>query len=155
RSAVFQADFVNVLIPMIKVKNQDRTPCAAGIDAIRSILECRLDVAAMIEQDALELAISKTGGVLRHLFEALTHAAFVASQAIRKDPASRPGERIIKSDVRYGLNRVKATLLTRLGTLGLPDEFKDVTVKDLNDRIKRLVGQSQRVPQDLVNLLLL
>ena len=69
--------------------------------------------------------------------------------------AHASAESIEQARVRYGLNRVKTTLVTRLSTLGLPDEFKEVTVKDLNQRIKKLVGQSHRVPPDLVNLLLI
>src|SRR5207248_482289 len=63
QSSVLQADFSTVLIPMIKVTSQDGSPCEPGIEAIRRILECRMDVAALMEEDALQLAINKTGGV--------------------------------------------------------------------------------------------
>ncbi|MCL1808679.1 MAG: hypothetical protein FWG42_02805 [Clostridiales bacterium] len=55
------------LLPMIKVSNIDMSENADGINAIREIVKLRADL-KLFDSDALNLLISKTGGVLRHLF---------------------------------------------------------------------------------------
>jgi hypothetical protein len=55
------------LLPMIKVSNIDMSENADGINAIREIVNLRADL-KLFDSDALNLLISKTGGVLRHLF---------------------------------------------------------------------------------------
>ena len=116
---------------------------------ITEILDQRVDLAQCIDTDALELAIAKTGGVLRHLFTVLQQATTAASQSAVQS------ERIAKAHVRYGLNRLKGDLLRRIGVMGLPEDFEGITTAQLYERLDELTGQPQRVTSDRINLLLL
>ena len=146
--------FKTVTIPMIKVEGKNGKKDALGWRTIESILTHRIDMeAGLIEQDAIHLAIEKTGGVLRHLFEALHYAAMASGQAARD--GRRQSEEINKDDVRYGLNRVRGNLIRKIGTVGLPEEFREITTDHLYERLLELRGRAERVRSDDVNLLLL
>lgn len=153
RAVVLEPHFVVETLPMIKVEEQNGKPYKAGQKVIENILGQRVDLEASIDRRALKLGITKTGGVLRHLFLVLQQAATSAGQAIRR--GKRENERITEADVRYGLNRLKSDLLRRIGVMGLPKEFEGISTEDLYERLKELVGKPQRVASDKVNLLLL
>ena len=78
RSVILESHFENVTMPMIKIEDQEAKRYKPGWDAIRAILAQRIDLEACIDDEAIELAVSKTGGVLRHLFETLRTAARAA-----------------------------------------------------------------------------
>lgn len=156
RAATLASTFPVVTLPMIKVLEKDGKNIAEeGKRAIRSILAWRLEVAELLDEKALDQAIRLTGGVLRHLFEVLVHAAFVASQAVEHGDRPRDAARIIPQDIRYGLNRLKSALLARLGTVGLPQEYHDVTTEAIFARLRELAGKAERIAPDKINLLLM
>ncbi len=154
RSTVLDPLFKKITIPMIKTDEQNGEPCDKGLQALKEILDKRMDL-SLIEKDALDLAIQKTGGVLRHLFDALTTAASTASQAVRRGIRSR--EVIVEGDVRYGLDQLRSELVRRIGVLGLPEEYRDVsvTVEAMYDRLRELNKRPRRLESDPVSLLLL
>lgn len=136
-------------LPNVKVTDQAGAAHAAGVDVLRAIVGKRLSL-ALIDDDALRLAIQMSGGILRHLFEALTYASFLA-----RDQKGAAGP-ISREHVRYGLNRVKSTLLSRISTVGLPEEYaKLVTDADLQAAVEGLVGTAAWQPSTAVNLLLI
>ncbi len=152
RSAFLESHFEKVTIPMIKVEDHNGKRYEPGWSAIRDILAHRIDLATCIDDDAIDLAIIKTGGVLRHLFETLRTAAQAAGQAYRR--GRRKEQRIILSDVRYGLGQVKTKLINRIGVMGLPAEFKGIKTADLFERLKELKSP-QRARSNRINLLLM
>lgn len=146
--------FSTVTIPMIKVFEQDGNECGTGREVIRDILSQRFDLDRLIETDALDLAIKKTGGVLRHLFDALAFASMAAGQSSEQE-GGRKEKKIDKQAVRYGLNRVKNTLIQQISTTGLPEEYKDIETTGLYDRLKKLAGEPHRLDSDSVTQVLL
>jgi Cdc6-like AAA superfamily ATPase len=153
RAAVLDSHFEIVTMPMIKVEDQEGRRYEPGWEAIRKILAHRIDLAACIDEDAIDLAIDKTAGVLRHLFQTLRHAARAAGQDFQR--GHRAEERIILSDVRYGLDRVKSdVILRRIGVMGLPEEFSKIETEHLYQRLKDFKSP-QRVKSDRINLLLM
>jgi hypothetical protein len=95
-TAVFDHDFS---LPMIKVfePNWDR---ANGFDIVKDIVHRRVAKSA-IDEDALDLLIIKTAGVLRHVFEVLQTASSMTT--LRAPP-------IQKKHIEYGLGRLKGNM---------------------------------------------
>lgn len=155
RASQLRSFFEIITLPMIKLVEPDGSKVDAGWKALREILDERLALDDLVDEDAIELAIEKTGGVLRHLFETLELANNVARQAVRR--GRREEERIIQADVRYGLNRLKSELLRQIGVMGLPEEFAGVTTEQLYGRLRELHERQKpgRVASDQINLLLL
>lgn len=153
RATELELHFQHVVFPMIKVTERDGVACTPGRSVIREILERRLDVERLVVPEALDLAVDKTGGVLRHLFDVLIDAAFVARQAAERH--KRTVARISSEDVRWGLDQLKDQLLKRIGTAGLPAAYRQVETQDLVARIVGLAGKCERVASDEVNLLLM
>jgi hypothetical protein len=152
RATILKSHFKIMTVPMIKTEDLSGDRYDEGWKVIEEILAQRVDLEACIDSDALDLAIRKTGGVLRHLFEVLHHAATVAGQAVKRK--RREEERILRADVRYGLDQLKTDLLRRIGVMGLPKEFDDLKTSDLYDRLRKL-KVPRRVEADRVNLLLM
>ncbi len=77
-----------------------------------------------------------------------------AQEAIKK---GRSKKCIIKEDVRYGLNRVKAKLVRLIGDVGLPKDYEkcDITVEKMMARLKDIEKSPRKVESDPINLLLL
>lgn len=153
QAVALDQDFKQVTFPMIKTRDPDGERFAPGWETIRAILDQRIDPSAdLVEEDALNEAIERTGGVLRHLFEALQNAAEAAEEAFEE--GRRDTARIEGDDVRWGLNQVKNRLLQRIG-VGMVGEIGGITTRDLYDRLRLLSGKSQQVGSELVNLLLM
>ncbi|MEM9460147.1 MAG: hypothetical protein AAGF11_38580 [Myxococcota bacterium] len=150
-AAVISGHFDTLSIPMLKIIEPDGRPSEEGRRLIRDILARRIELDALIEPTALHLAIEKTGGILRHLFNVLIKASLVASNATPAHPT------ITTRDVRYGLDRLKSDLLQRLSSLGLPGALGQVKVEQLNERLRALSqpGLRRRADVDPVNLVLL
>ncbi len=91
-----------VSLPMIKVTGPDGAR-AAGFEITREIITKRLGVDALNEE-AMNLLIEKTGGVLQHAFEAIIGATLMRN-------ASVP---LQMEHIRYSLNRKKADLRTEI-----------------------------------------
>jgi hypothetical protein len=49
-------------LPMIKVKNQDQSPYEKGFNALKEIVEKRMDLALFESPELLKLLIEKSGG---------------------------------------------------------------------------------------------
>ena len=131
RMSALDPRFEPTTLPMIKVRDHDFAPDKTGIQIVRDILSRRMKL-DLIEETALDLAIDKSGGVPRDLFEVMITAATVARQAA----GARGKERILKEDVRYGLNRRKSQLLAGISVDGLPEHYKSITVEELYRRLK-------------------
>ncbi|MCP4593976.1 MAG: hypothetical protein GY842_24860, partial [bacterium] len=153
RAVVLESRFKVVTLPMIKVCDRKGERDQEGWKTICSILDQRIDYRAQISDEALDLAISKTGGVLRHLFVSLQQAAASTIQAVNR--GLRGEQRIEVADVRYGLNRLRSDLLRRIGVIGLPPEFAGITTEQLYQRLQDLASKRQRAVSDRINLLLL
>jgi len=158
RSVQLEALFDKITLPMIKVTNrEDGTQNDEGRAIIRDILEKRMDTTRLIdggaEGEALTLAIEKTGGVLRHLFDVLITAAEAAETAVGRK--KREAKKITEDDIRYGLDQLKTDLVRRLGVIGLPEEYKDITTQALRERLKNLAQNPRKLDSDSINLLLL
>lgn len=152
RASILDSHFERVTMPMIKIMEPGGQRYERGWVAIRKILAQRVELESCIDDDALELAVEKTGGVLRHLFQTLRTAALAAGQDFKR--GHRDVERINQADVRYGLDRMKSNLIDRIGVMGLPDEFDGIETADLYERLK-VFRKSQRAPSNRVNLLLM
>ncbi len=64
----------NLSLPMIKVNDRDGKPCESGRAVLRQIVRKRVKP-TVLPDDALELLIERTGGVLRDIFDAIQTAA--------------------------------------------------------------------------------
>ena len=154
RAANMSGHFQRVIIPMIKVRDRDGERCPEGWRAVRDILERRLDVDRLIHPEALDDAIDKTGGVLRHLFDVLTIATRATTHALARNP-ERGDHRVNREEVRYGLDRVKNELVVRKSDIGIPEEYSDVRAADLDRRVRELRGKTTTASPDRVSLFLL
>jgi hypothetical protein len=140
-------------LPMIKVRNVDYSRDEVGFATMREILGRRMDL-SLISDDALDLAIDLTGGVPRDLFDVMISAASVARQAFAS--GARDTEKIEREDVRYGLNRRKARLLTSISVEGLPEVYRTITVDQLFARLREYgTGAHKNPPSDPTNLALM
>jgi hypothetical protein len=115
-------------LTMIKIIEADSNERAPGFEVVRRIVRRRIPQ-ALLPDDALELAIEKTGGVLRHLFEVIHTAANMTNFTSETDPLTI--ERI-----RYGLNK-KIIEFSR--EIAVPYDgvanHPDLTVSQLYDRL--------------------
>ncbi len=73
------------LLSMIKVKERTGIDCQTGIDVIRRIMGERVDLGLFVPE-ALDLAIRKSGGSLRHVFQ-IVHDAVL--DALMRDRNAR------------------------------------------------------------------
>lgn len=144
--------FQSVTMPMIKITNQEGGPEERGIRVIRKILAQRIhDLDQTLEPAAVKLAIEKTGGVLRHLFDALTTATMTAEYTKAADSDGLP---ITEAHVRYGLDDLKKGLLNRISAAFLSEEFGDITTDQLFERLYDF-RDAKRAESDPINLVLL
>jgi hypothetical protein len=74
RFALIKDSYELHTLPMIKVRNIDRSRNHEGIEAIRKIVGLRANLQLM-DQDALSVLIEKTGGSLRDLFRSIISSA--------------------------------------------------------------------------------
>ena len=93
------------ILPMIKVRNIDRTENEDGIAAIHDIIELRAN-SNLFEEMALKKLIMQTGGELRGLFECIIASARRANR--------RGAERIEMEDADRALSGMKSDLTRRI-----------------------------------------
>jgi len=140
----FSAD---IALPMIKTMHMDGTERAAGFEIVKEILYRRIDP-SVIEEDAIDLLIEKTGGVLQHAFEVL-HTAATLSNA--KVP-------LVKENIEYGLQRKRNEFWSEIA---LPTPAPDgITEDDLYDRLQeyarnQLDGKKNQPVTNTINQILL
>ncbi len=65
---------LDLALPMIKVRDQKRVRVEAGHKTLAKLVRKRVN-SKVLDNEALELLIDSTGGVLRHLFEAIQVSA--------------------------------------------------------------------------------
>lgn len=95
---ILDGRFSIVTLPMIKICEMDGGVYGEGRERLRRIVWSRIEK-DILEEDLLNEAIGKTGGVIRDLFKTLDIAA--SSALVKKM------DRIEEGQLKYGLNRVK------------------------------------------------
>ncbi len=92
----FRPHFEEVFaLPMIKVNQPGRDAPTPGFDIVKRIVWERVDE-SLIRDDALDLLVEKTGGVLQHVFQVLDVAATISE-------AQPP---LTVDHIRYGLQQL-------------------------------------------------
>jgi hypothetical protein len=136
---------------MLKVTQFDRSRCEEGCKTIREIIDRRV-APRLIQPDAANLLIAKSGGVLRDVFEVLLVASGAAeSLAAQKQQT----EAITPENIRYGLNRRKNEYARAISTLDLPKDWH-LTTKDLYDKLRELKdGPCRVLPSEPATMVLL
>jgi len=139
----------SVALPMIKVCDFTQREHTRGFEIMRSIVLKRINE-KLIENDALDMLIEKTGGVPRHTFEVLNHAA-----AIRDVTAP-----ITKDHIRYGLDKLKNQLWLQVALPLEPMDNGPKSVSELYDRLTEYARRQRKgervIPSaDPINQLLL
>ena len=146
----FKHDFDDIIpLPMIKVSNPDGSR-AHGFDIVEKIIGQRLQK-GLIEQQAMELLIEKTGGVLRHVFEVI----HVATLMTGVQPPLK------EKQIEYGLTQLRKEFWKQITPPlkeGHPDP--DITTDQLYDRLADYGNQQikgGRIPpkSDYLNQILL
>lgn len=122
--ASIKGNYNIVRLPMLKVKNQDRSLYRRGLDIIKKIVEKRSDI-SLFEENVLDEMIERSGGILRDLFEMIEVAA--SSSLFKKQDV------IVKRASEYAFERLK---MEYRGMITVRDE-KDgnVTTKDLYKKL--------------------
>jgi len=103
-------------LPMIKVCEPDLRRSDAGFDLVKEIILKRIEQ-RLIEEDALDLLIGKTGGVLQHVFKVLNTVANMDDEFTV----------INESHIRYGLSQVRIDLVRQIA---VPDDFDEIESVD-------------------------
>ncbi len=113
-------------MPMIKVRQPGRSEPAAGFGIVKQIVRERIED-GLLQEDALDLLVEKTGGVLRHVFQVLDVAATISE-------VSPP---LGVDQVRYGLQQLAKEFWSQISlphdASSLPDCPK--SVDELYDRL--------------------
>jgi hypothetical protein len=104
RDVIHAAFDTHLHLQMIKVFHRDGK-LAPGYDKVKEIILKRVDK-TMIDDDALEILIRGTGGVLRHVFEALQE---ISSYANIRD------NRIRIQNIRDAFNNLRVNIGTSIG----------------------------------------
>ena len=138
---------------MIKVVESDLRTRTNGFGTVREIVRRRVPE-VLLPQDALDLAVEKTGGVLQHLFEVLHIAASMTDYETETDP-------ITVERIEYGLQRKRREFYQEIaipfgGVQGEPH----LKVQDLYDRLAEYAraeeqGKKNKPPTDAINQVLL
>ncbi len=135
--------FQTLTLPMIKICTPQRERFESGWETLREIVGKRLNVDTLLDPNVLELAIEKTGGVLRDLMGAIQRAAQVARYA--------GAERITRDAMRHSLDQLKTRYSQSIySTSG------NVTTQDLYNKMKEIAKAPMgKVPLDEALQLLL
>ncbi len=123
--------------------------CGKSTELVKRIVMARIDKSAM-EEEALELLIHKTGGVLRHAFQVLQTAAAMSDVEIP----------LAYKHIRYGLNKLRQELARQITLPRDNQQWGGLTVSKLFDRLQeyaRLQESGKPIPvvSDPANQILL
>ena len=122
-------------LPMIKTLGPDGVTPAEGFDLVRQVILKRVED-NVIEPEALDLLIRKTGGLLQHAFDVLHHAAL-------QDNAKIP---LSVTEVRHALERKKTQFWTEIG---VPEGLdQDLTNEDLYARLAEIAKNQLSLHQN-------
>lgn len=137
-------------LTMIKIAEADTNERAPGFEVVRKIVRRRIPE-VLLPDDALELAIEKTGGVLRHLFEVIHTAANMTNFKSETDP-------ITVDRIRYGLNKKMLDFNREIAVPYGVANYPDLTVGQLYDRLAehhRNRSSTYKPGTDAINQILL
>ncbi len=139
-----ESRFDQLVLPMIKTHTPQGKRVSEGWETLREIVVRRLDVDNLIEDGALDLAIEKTGGIVRDLLQVILGASTVAYQ--------KKAARISIDAVRYALDRLKA----RYRTSVYGESGTDTSTERLYERMVEIAqAANKQVPVDEALILLL
>lgn len=147
-ASAFRPHFDDVIgLPMIKVSNPHRAH-EQGRKIIETIINARVEK-NLIQKNALQLLIEKTGGVLRHVFEVLNTVSTMANITA---PVSRDA-------IRYGLDQLRKTCWQQIA-LPVDNPTGIHSVDELYKRLQEYAADQQQglkpLPKpDPINQLLL
>jgi len=118
----------NILLPMIKTRTKDAHDerYVPGINKIKELVSKRMNINLFETEEDLSYLISKTGGVLRDLFQVVVNAS---ESAIYNE---RP--KINKEDIRYYLNIVKSSYYRALSG----SSQRNISPEDIVNKLKYL-----------------
>lgn len=103
--SMIREDFADcVLFSMIKVKEKTGERYEPGIDILKQIVYKRMDE-ALINEDALEYMILKTGGAIRDLFELLKQAAYYKLGQSINDKINIDDAKIVETSLKSTYER--------------------------------------------------
>jgi len=149
--AALEQHFAIVELPMLRVVDFGGAPCKDARDAIMEILDRRV-AGELVQPDALDELIEKSGGVLRDVFEVLVVASGAAESLFKQ---GKQDAVITPENVRYGLNRRKTEYARAITTIDLPKDWQLLT-KDLYDKLRELKDGPVRVlPSEPATMVLL
>jgi hypothetical protein len=143
---ILRDNFRDCGLAMIKVLNPDGTR-APGFDVVKQIVLCRVEQ-SVIAEEALDLLIEKSGGVLQHVFEVLRNAALL-------DDAKPP---LTKTNIKSALQAKQNEFWSEI-TWPIPTP-EGRTTPQLYDRLqeyakKQLRGERNLPLVDEINQILL
>ena len=114
-------------LPMIKTHTRRGAPCPEGRAVLRTIIRRRVD-AQVLPDDAMELLLERTGGVLRDIFDAIqTCAQFLPVQQTRV---------MDRGSIKTALDRMVATVGLQIAYP--PEERK--SPKPLQERLAAIAA---------------
>ncbi len=111
-----------------------------GFGAVKRIVQARLGE-GMVSDEALDLLVENTAGVLRHVFEVLSTAANTVDASIPLN----------KQDIQYGLDQLTHSLQAQINLPGVPLEDGPRSRDELLERLSRyarLQAEGKKPPPD-------
>jgi len=140
--AQLQRYFEILTLPMIKTHAPQGERFDAGWQVLQQIVARRLEVDKLIEPEALNLAIEKTGGVLRDLLKVIRRAGLVAE--------FESASRISVKAIRYSLDQLKTEYYQSVRGAG------NVSSDELYKKMKEIAQapQGKAEPDETLQLLL-
>lgn len=136
--------FEQVVLPMIKTHTPQGKRVTEGWETLREIVVRRLDVDNLVDAEALEMAIEKTGGIVRDLLAVIRVASMVAHH--------QKASRISPGAVRYALDQLKSEYRTSI----YGEEDSESPTKRLYERMVEIAqAPNKQVPVDEALILLL
>ena len=111
-----------------------------GFGAVKKIVQARLGE-GMVSDEALDLLVENTAGVLRHVFEVLSTAANTVNASIPLN----------KQDIQYGLDQLTHSLQAQINLPGVPLEYGPQSRDELLERLAKYAGlqaEGKKPPPD-------
>ena len=142
RFALIKNNYRPHTLPMIKVRNLDKSDNEDGIAVIREIVKKRAKL-DLFEDDALTLLIKQTGGVLRDLFECVISAARRANR--------RGSDKIESVDAELALSALGEELSRQIS---MPDNDKLVNIYK-NEKFREQIEDKQFLLDKMQGLVVL
>ncbi len=117
----------NEILPMIKVEEEDGSPCQEGIDILCDVAKKRIDVKSLFEENVVDFLAKKSGGMLRDFIRLMAYTIELAQAGGGETPISHETA-----------ERAFRRLINEYGRM-VPDEHFDLLAK---------VAKYRRAPND-------